>query len=55
MDMMLSLFVAVLGALFFTLAANEKTAQLGYGAYCCGLLVFLFQSAPAVVKFFTRG
>lgn len=42
----LSLLVCVLGAFVYALAANPKAAELGRGAYECGLLAFLLQLAP---------
>jgi hypothetical protein len=48
----LSLLVCVLGAFVYALAANPKAAELGRGAYECGLLAFLLQLAPKFVDLF---
>jgi hypothetical protein len=50
----LSLLVAVLGAFVYALSANPKSAELGRGAFQCGLLAFLLQIAPYLVDFVKR-
>lgn len=46
----LSLFVCIVGAFVWALAANPKAAELGRGAYECGLLAFLLQIAPHLLS-----
>jgi hypothetical protein len=46
----LSLFVCFIGAFVYALAANPKAAELGRGAYECGLLAFLLQIAPHLLQ-----
>jgi hypothetical protein len=48
----LSLFVCLIGAFVYALAANPKAAELGLCAYECGLLAFLLQLAPKFVDLF---
>jgi hypothetical protein len=48
----LSLLVCILGAFVWALSANPKAAELGRGAYECGLLAFLLQLAPKFVDLF---
>jgi hypothetical protein len=43
MEILLSLLVAVIGALIYALSANPKLNQMGLIAYGAGLLAFLLQ------------
>jgi hypothetical protein len=46
----LSLLVCLMGAFVYALSSNPKAAELGRGAYECGLLAFLLQIAPHLMQ-----
>ncbi len=51
MSIYLSLLVAIIGMLVFSLSKNPDVKELGRISYAVGLLVFLFEVATHVVRF----
>ncbi len=46
----LSLLVAIVGVLMYALSANPKLAEIGRISFAMGLLAFLLQAVPHMVK-----
>jgi Na+/phosphate symporter len=46
----LSFLVLIVGLLMYALATNPKVQEIGHVMFQVGLLVFLFQGAPLLLK-----
>lgn len=48
MSIYLSLLVSIVGLVIYLISTEPKRAEVGRLMFACGMLVFLFQSAPVL-------